>query len=346
MSSSAGRLPVRNPVPGARGGGLYVSELQRSRLLEAAFAVIGEAGYRGMAVRKVAERAGVSSKTFYDLFSDREDCFIAAFDYGVQDLAWLARPAYGAQRDWVAGVRAGLGALLSVLDGEPALRRLLFVEALGVGPLMLERRAEVMVELAGVIDEGRVGVKGAEQLPPLTAEGLVGAAFSLVHARLSERDPEPLSGLLNGLMAMLVLPYRGRAAAARQLSYQISQAGQDFDTSDKAAKVARAGRTSWSPLGSAPPVDFRLTVRRQAVLATIAELGARDSTGEWGPSNREVADRVGIHDQGQISRLMMRLQEQGFVEDTHGPRQTKAWRLTPRGEELVEAYSGESGHPA
>ena len=87
MASSNGRLRMRNPVPGAHGGGLYVSELQRARLLDATFAVVAEVGYRGMAVRAVAERAGVSSKTFYDLFSDREDCFLAAFDYGVEELA-------------------------------------------------------------------------------------------------------------------------------------------------------------------------------------------------------------------------------------------------------------------
>ena len=148
MASSNGRLRMRNPVPGAHGGGLYVSELQRARLLDATFAVVAEQGYRGMAVRAVAERAGVSSKTFYDLFSDREDCFLAAFDHGVEQLAAHARPAFERERDWVAGIRAGLGVLLSSLDGEPALRQAGVRGGVGAGPRVLARRAQVLGQLA------------------------------------------------------------------------------------------------------------------------------------------------------------------------------------------------------
>src|ERR1700735_5438656 len=153
------RLRTRHPVAGSRGG-QFVSEVQRARLLDATFAVIAEVGYRGMAVRAVSERAGVSSKTFYDLFSDREDCFLAAFDYGVGRLAEIVGPAYRGERDWAAGIRAGLGALLGFLDREPALRRLVFVEALGAGRRVVERRAGVSQRLTEVVDQGRAGAKG------------------------------------------------------------------------------------------------------------------------------------------------------------------------------------------
>src|ERR1700729_3585426 len=137
VSSFSGRLP-------ASGRGLYVSELQRSRLLEAVFALVAEQGYQGMTVRKVAERAGVSSKTFYDLFGDREDCFLAAFDHAVDVLIDEVRPAYAVEREWTAQIRGGLAALLAVLDHEPALRKLVFVEALAAGPRVLARRGWVL----------------------------------------------------------------------------------------------------------------------------------------------------------------------------------------------------------
>ena len=91
--------------------------------------------------------------------------------------------------EWVAGIRAGLGALLEFLDSEPALCRLVFVEALGAGPRVLERRARVLGDLGSVIDRGRVGVKAGRVLPPLTAEGVVGAAFSVIHTRLLDDGP-------------------------------------------------------------------------------------------------------------------------------------------------------------
>jgi AcrR family transcriptional regulator len=327
------RLRMRNAVPGPKGGGLYLSELQRVRLLDAAFAVVCERGFRGMAVRAVSERAGVSSKTFYDLFTDREDCFLAAFEHGVEQLTEVARPAYEAEGEWAAGIRAGLGALLAFLDGEPALRTLVFVEAFGVGPRVLGRRAEVLDGVAGLVDAGRVGVKGAGELPALTGEGVVGAAFSVVHARLVERHVEPLIGLLNQLMAMIVLPYRGRVAAARELACPVPR-----------CSVRASGGGSGRPVGLVAPVDFRLTVRRHAALSAVAELCARGGD----PSNREVSERVGIADEGQVSRLMMGLRAQGFLQDTRAgePGNRKAWRLTPRGEAVLHANRPVGGRVA
>ena len=247
-----------------------------------------------MAVRKVAERAGVSSKTFYDLFSDREDCFLAAFDHGVEELLARARPVYEGERDWTARVRGGLGVLLEVLESEPALRRLVFVEALGAGPRVLERRAEVLEQLAGVVDEGRAGMEAAGKLPPLTAEGVVGGAFGVIHARLFQRPPESLIELLNPLMAMIVRPYRGGAAAAQELKRPLtsgrrgardqvlSRSVAGLRPRETAAPLGR-GATAPSigvlrPLGSIAPVDFRLTVRTQMALAAVAELGGGGRT--------------------------------------------------------------------
>ena len=335
------RLRVRNATPGPRGGGLYLSEAQRKRLLDAAFAVVAERGYRGMAVRAVSERAGVSSKTFYDLFEDREGCLLAAFDLGVEQLTALARPAYEAERDWVAGIRGGLGVLLAFLDREPALCRLVFVEALGVGPRVLARRAEVLDGVAAVLEEGREGAKEAGELPPMTAAGVVGAAFGMIHARLvereakPERDTEPLVGLLNELMATIVLPYRGREAAAREQR----GAGRSPGRPAEAGLIGRENVRPRLAEGQAAPIDsvndFRLTVRRYAVLSAVAELCGEGLE----PCNREVCARVGIADQSQVSRLMMGLETRGLVENVRvgvvGTR--KAWRVTPRGRAVLDA---------
>jgi AcrR family transcriptional regulator/DNA-binding MarR family transcriptional regulator len=343
------RLRVRNPVPGPRGGGLYLSESQRTRLLGAAFAIVCEEGYRGMAVRAVAERAGVSSKTFYDLFEDREGCFLAAFDDGVERLREVARPAYEVEGDWVAGIRGGLAALLAFLDREPALCRLVLVEALGVGPRVLARRAEVLDGLGSLVDRGREGAKTADELPPMAAAGVVGAAFSVVHARLIERDAgpvrdaeserdaefvrgvelEPLVGLLNELMATIVLPYRGREAATRELSEPAPKLPA------QAALPEARGPEERSAARAVSVGDFRLTVRRQAVLSAVVELCGEGVE----PCNREVSERIALEDQSQVSRLMMGLQRQGLVENTRagvlGTR--KAWRVTPQGRAVLDA---------
>jgi AcrR family transcriptional regulator len=302
---------------------VYVSELQRVRLLDATFAVVAEDGYKRMTARRVSGRAGVSNKTFYDLFTDREDCFLAAFNLAVDELAAVVLPAWEGEKEWAARIRAGLGALLGFLDGEPALRRLVFVEALGAGPRVLERRAQVLEVLQGAVDEGRAGVKAGRELPPLTAEGVVGAAFSVVHARLFEAHPESLTELCSPLMATIVLPYRGHAAAARELACPAPKPTGAASQHDGAGgPVRQVGDQSQF-------IGFRPTQRTQMVLAAVAE--------HPGASNREVSDWAKVSDQGQISKLLSRLEGLGLLQNTGGHTQgvANAWQLTPRGEEVL-----------
>jgi AcrR family transcriptional regulator len=328
--ASLGRVRMRRPgTPGPRGGGVFVSELQRARLLDAAFAVVSEDGYRRMTARRVSGRAGVSNKTFYDLFTDREDCFLAAFDHAVDEISAVVLPAYEGEGEgeWAAGIRAGLGVLLEFLDGEPALRRLLFVEALGAGPRVLERRVQVLEVLQGAVDRGRAGVKTGRGLPALTAEGVVGAAFGVIHTRLLDGHAGPLVGLLNELMATIVLPYRGHAAAARELSRPTTEPRAALGERERlGAPLTAAG------VGRAR-IPFRLTIRTHMVLSAVAELSGLGSD----PNNREVSDAAGISDQGQISKLLARLEGHGLLENTGGCTQgvPRAWHITPRGEEIV-----------
>ena len=126
---------MRRRAGSAWGWGLCPG-VQRTRLLEATFAVVAEQGYRGMTVRRVCDRAGVSNKTFYDLFSDREDCFLAAFEQAVDELAGLCCPRMRVRGSGPRASVRGSGRCWC-LDREPALRRLVFVEALGAGPRVL-----------------------------------------------------------------------------------------------------------------------------------------------------------------------------------------------------------------
>jgi AcrR family transcriptional regulator len=330
-SSPVGGVRVRRPAPGPLGGGLYVSAQQRARLLEATLVVVSEQGYGRMTARRVSGRAGVSNKTFYDLFSDREDCFLAAFDEAIDGFARAVVPVYTAEREWVAGIRAGLGALLVLLDREPQLRTLVFVEALGAGPRVLTRRTEILGVLQGAVD-GQ-GVRAGRELPALTAEGVVGAAFGVVYARLIERPAKPLIGLLGPLMAMIVLPYRGHAAAARVLSLPIPK---------PAAALAPRVRLGALTGESAQNGDFRLTVRTHLVLTAVAQLSAQGSK----PSNREVSDAAGVKDQGQISKLLARLEGLGLLQNTGGETHgiPNAWELTPLGvqaQHIVSAPTNE-----
>jgi AcrR family transcriptional regulator len=334
---SEARVRARKGTAGPQGGGAYVSVLQRARLLDATVGLVCELGVRQLTVRRVTVRAGVSSKTFYDLFADREECLLAAFDRAVERLATVARSAYGVEGEWVGRVRRTLGALLVFLDGEPLLRRFVFVESLACGSRVLERRARVLEELARVIDRGRADTKAGRELPPFTAEGVVGAVWGVIHARLLENGPGPLSDLLSPLMATIVLPYRGGAAATRELSRPARVPSSSVGAGGGVdAHTDGSGLFGGTVGFSVAPVEFRPTLRTFAVLSAIAE--------RPGLNNREVSDCAGVVDQGQISRLLWRLEDQGLVQNTGGREQgtPKAWSLTSEGEQALRASRPET----
>lgn len=342
------RLAPRRSRAGVNGAPLRnrITEAQRARMLGAAALVLGEVGYSGMSVARVTSRAGVSRRTFYEQFGDREDCFLALFDEALARASEVARDAVAAavtaeQSDrWCERVRAGLFALLALVEDDPAIGSLLIVDALGGGPRVLERRARALEGVKGVVDQGRSGAKKGSGPPPLTAEGVVGAVLSVVHARLLEEAAgrgangssrgrsraRSLTELINPLMAMIVLPYLGQAAAAKELARPVPKARR------APKKRSRAPREpSTDPLQG---LEMRLTYRTLLVLSAIAE--------HPGASNRRIADIAEVHDQGQISKLLGRLERLGLIHNAGaGPPKgaPNAWRLTPKGVEVETALS-------
>lgn len=302
-----------------------VSEIQRSRMLTAAAKAVEEVGYARLTVAQVIARARVSRKTFYDLFEDREDCFLAVFDQAVDQLSTLVGEAYEREPSWREGVRAGLLAMLRFMDEEPGIARICVVEALGAGPRVLKRRTQVLAQLKSVIDEGRTSAgarvaRATEESPDVTAEGVTGAVFAVLHTRLLARNREPFTALLGPLMSMIVLPYLGARAASSELTRK----------PPPLPKRRRPPRRSVrDPLEG---LDMRLTYRTVRVLTFIGE--------HPGASNREIAEGAGITDQGQISKLLTRLERLQLVHNV-GEGQimgsSNEWYLTDRGIQVERA---------
>jgi AcrR family transcriptional regulator len=317
---------------------MQLSEVQRSRMLNSAVAIVSEHGYGQMTVARVAGGARVSRRTFYDLFEDREDCFLAVFEDSVARASGLALRAYTSERGWRKQVRAGLAALLGFLDEEPGLGSLLVVDALKAGPRVQERRAEVLERLAAALQREGTCAGSERELPPLTGEGVVGAVLGVVHTRLLGKQPGRMSELLNPLMAMIVLSYMGAAVAQRELR-----------AAPQTAPVSGIGTgTGGAPPSSSVPardvldgLSMRLTYRTLCVLGAIAK--------NHGASNRTVAALAEVADQGQISKLLARLERLGLIENTgggHPSGEPNAWRLTARGAEVQQAIPFETNDGA
>ena len=308
-----------SPIVPVREGG-QVLGMQRRRLLLAMDELLAEMGVEDATVGRISKRAGVSRRTFYEVFEDREECFLAAFDQAIERLACEVVPAYRREGKWSSRVRAALTILLEHFDAHPGVARMCVIETLRAGPSVLERRRRVLGLLAAAVDEGRVEARHGNEPLPLTAEGVVGGALAVVHARLLEPEHGPLVDLANALTGMIVHPYAGAAAARRELERPAPKA---------VVAVANGTRDPFRDL------SIRLTYRTARVLATIAEDG--------GASNRMVADNAGITDEGQTSRLLHRLQSAGLIENLgegHTRGEPNAWWLTGRGEAIHATLAG------
>jgi AcrR family transcriptional regulator len=314
-----------NGSPAGVPAGVGVGGIQRARIVAAMGELVRERGAGAVTVAHVVARSGVSRRTFYELFEDREDCFLAAFDIAISTAAETVLPAYRGQVRWRERVRAGLEAVLVFVDTEPELGYLCVVGALGGGERALERRTRVVQLLVDAVHDGRLASRVSRRPRRLVAEGVVGAVLGVVHARLVDRSERPLLGLLNPLMAMIVLPYLGAAAAEREQRRP-------------APRTRRPAPPRGNPLRE---LDMRLTYRTVRVLLAIAELGGRGSN----PSNRQVATAAGISDQGQISKLLSRLQTLGLIGNDggdHAKGEPNAWSLTPRGAEVTRTLQAQT----
>jgi AcrR family transcriptional regulator len=272
-----------------------------------------------MSVAQVIERAGVSRRTFYELFESREDCFLEAFNEAVRDFSDCVVHAFEQEPTWLGAVRAGLATLLELLDREPAMAWLCLVESWKAGRRTLARRAALSSVLAVALDRGR-SEPGGREPSPLTGEGLIGAAASVLHTHLALGRKGSLMELHGPLMSMIALPYLGPAAARGELqrprpNIQLARTGF----------VKPADRLL-------DGVTMRLTYRTLLVLRAIEE--------RPGSSNSDVAAAAGITDPGQISKLLRRLEDLGLIENRGSGAERgapNAWSLTTAGERMVHS---------
>ncbi|HTA13953.1 MAG TPA: TetR/AcrR family transcriptional regulator [Solirubrobacteraceae bacterium] len=328
-ASREGSAKARREANGLAGGlGVaQISQIQRARILAAMFDVVTERGSAGLSVAHVVERSGVSRRTFYEIFSDREDCFMAAFDDALAFAAQRVLPAYQAEKRWRERIRGALVALLAFLEEEPIVARLLIVESLAWGGRALERRNEIVSRLVLAVDEGRREARGGAALPELTGEGIVGGVLSILQTKIAGGDGESLVELTNQLMGMIVIPYLGAAAARRELDRVVEPRTPD----------RRDARLLADPFKH---VGMRLTYRTVRVLLAVSE--------HPNASNRVIGEAAGIKDQGQISKLLGRLQRLALIDNVGlGPGQgaPNAWTLTDAGREMTRSIRTHADTP-
>jgi len=181
---------------------------QRERVLAAMRELVAGRGYRDMPVAEVIRHAGVSRKTFYELYGGKEECFVAVYEREMERLLAPALQAFEGDEPWAERLRTALGVLLGALASDGDAARICFVEALAAGPLALERRNVEMARLDPLFAPPDAAAPGGART--ITA-GAVGYLSELLNREVAAGRTAQLPALRSELMATLTLPFEAAA---------------------------------------------------------------------------------------------------------------------------------------
>jgi AcrR family transcriptional regulator len=304
-----------------------VIEIQRARILTAAVETIRQSSYGALTVTALIQRARISRKTFYEIFTNRDECFAAVVEEIFARACSVAGAAYSAEEGWLAATRSALSSLLCLIDEEPRLARIWFVDAMAGPEAVRQRTAEASAMLAAAVELGRAAAGEQWQPPELTGEAIVGGISHIIRTRLVSGAREPFSELLGPCMYVIVLPYMGVARATAELRRVFPAR-----TSPRVPDPRR-------PAESRRNTNLRLTYRTVRALEVISA--------QPGVNNRTVAEESSIKDQGQVSKLLSRLERLALVENRGLGRNrgtSNAWHMTTHGVELLRATGAHPRH--
>src|SRR5678810_1250726 len=130
----------------------FVARTQRDRLIDAMARTVAAKGYSAP-LTDVCAAAGVSTRAFYEHFSDKEECFMATYERGAGLLLSSVNAAYERPDDWPVRIRRGLEVMLHLLAAEPAFANLAIVEMLAAGPRARERSRRLLDDFLRYFDD-------------------------------------------------------------------------------------------------------------------------------------------------------------------------------------------------
>jgi AcrR family transcriptional regulator len=294
---------------GARVATESVEASQRQRLIAAMTQVAAEHGRRAASVELVCERAGMSRRTFYDHFTDGEQCFVSAIGQAFDQLFAAITAAVGAEpQDWEDRACTTVAALIATLDRDRTLARLCVIEPYSGSPVALSIRHAAVHRLALVLAAG--ATVGDAALRDAAARGAVGAILELA------TDPilagEPLQPILAPALYTALAPFTGRRVASR-----------------RAADPPRISAMSVVDADAPPPSPTDQLLVTELTRQTVLHLAVSPDA-----CNVDIARAIGVRHESQMSRHLVRLERAGIVQRRKEGR-TNAWRLTALGEEAA-----------
>ena len=193
----------------------FVAQNQRERMLAATTELVAERGYQKTTIELIAKTARVALSTFYEQFSSKEECFLAAFDETVAAAEEVFEELLDPEQSWAERVSHGLEIGLEMIVREPARAKLAIVESQAAGGEALRRYQGMLERIAPALRQGREHNPRSLRLPDGLEVAIVGGLAWLVHQRLLADRADEIKGLLPEMLQVTLTPYVGEEEAAR-----------------------------------------------------------------------------------------------------------------------------------
>jgi AcrR family transcriptional regulator len=210
VKSTARPLPGQHALPRE-----FIARHQRVRIINGLAQEASEKGYRAVTVADIVRRAGIARNTFYENFSSKEQCFLAAQEYAMDSALEQVVEKSGSIDDWPRRVQAGLAAFLAYVAAEPALARTCMVEALAAGPASVRCYEESLQAFISLFKIGRDVSPHGGELPATLEEALIGGVFWILYQRLLLEETDRIGELLPELVEFTLTPYLGATRAQK-----------------------------------------------------------------------------------------------------------------------------------
>jgi AcrR family transcriptional regulator len=173
---------------------------QRERLYEATIKSVDERGFVATTISDLVAGAGVSRRSFYEHFENKEECLLATYDALIERLTARIGEAYDPAEEWTGQIESIVRAVFDASSDRPDAARLVSVEMGAAGPVGIERWARDAERLARFFTYVFEQAPGEGTVPEPVARAIVGGLRTILYSRLRrERSGRSLKGELQKL---------------------------------------------------------------------------------------------------------------------------------------------------
>lgn len=208
---TAGPSPLRSRLREVSVDAHLGSEDDCARVLRSALELAALEGYGNLTPMRIADEAGVSIDTFFDLFDDMEACFLAAIEKLGEEVREIVSDPGLTSAEWPAAVRRALDALMRYFAARPAYTQTVATGVFAMGQRAVDLGAELACEVAAKLTAGAPGLP----LTGLAQEGIEGAIWHTIYCQTTNGGTGALPELSDYLAYVVLAPFLGAEEAAR-----------------------------------------------------------------------------------------------------------------------------------